>query len=421
MRGYLLVFLAFFPVLAPAESVFRPGDVYTMCGDSITQQEIYSMDIEDYILMCQPVHGVRTIQCGWGGTGADHFAVHMKDTALPFAPSVATVFFGMNDGNFAAPTPANEQRFRESLEKAVDNFKQAGTRVIILGSPGAVDTYYFKNPHDATVGAAIYNQTLGRLSDVARDVAKEKGVIFADVHTPMMETMAATKAARGDKLSICGEMDGVHATPNGHLIMAYAFLKAMGFDGDIGTITYDAAAGTATATEGHRVVAAKPGEVTIESTRYPYCFNKGDNHPFGPTTSVLPYLPFNDELNRYMLVVKNLKSARAKITWGADSKEFTAAQLAKGINLAAEFLNNPFVPAFNAVDDQMRIKGIYESTIVTNYFGQSAAIIAPLLPEKAASLKSADAALRDIDAGLAEYCAQAVKPVVHVIKIEEEN
>ncbi len=57
MRGYLLVFLAFFPVLAPAESVFRPGDVYTMCGDSITQQEIYSMDIEDYILMCQPVQG----------------------------------------------------------------------------------------------------------------------------------------------------------------------------------------------------------------------------------------------------------------------------------------------------------------------------------------------------------------------------
>jgi lysophospholipase L1-like esterase len=421
MRTGLFALLALLPVFASAESVFKPGDVYTMCGDSITQQEIYSIFIEDYILMCQPVHGVRTIQCGWGGTGADHFAVHMKDTALPFAPSVATIFFGMNDGDFSAPNPQTEQHFRESLEKAVDNFRQAGTRVIILGSPGAVDTYYFKNPHDATVTAAIYNQTLGRLGEVARDVAKEKGVIFADVHTPMIETMAATKAARGDKLSVCGEMDGVHATPNGHLIMAYAFLKAMGFDGNIGTITYDAAAATATATEGHRVVSSKPGEVTIESTRYPYCFNKGDNHPFGPTTSVLPYLPFNDDLNRYMLVVKNLKSTRAKITWGADSKEFTAGQLAKGINLAAEFINNPFVPAFNAVDDQMRIKGTYESVVVTNYLAQNAPVVAPLLPDKAASFKSADTALRDIDAGLAEHCAQAVKPVVHTIKIEEVN
>ena len=69
----------------------------------------------------------------------------------------------------------------------------------------------------------------------------------------------------------------------------------------------------------------------------------------------------------------------------------------------------------------MRIKGAFESTIVTNYFGQSAPIVAPLLPDKAASLKSAAAALRDVDAGLAAYCAGAVKSVVHVIKIEEVN
>jgi len=69
----------------------------------------------------------------------------------------------------------------------------------------------------------------------------------------------------------------------------------------------------------------------------------------------------------------------------------------------------------------MRIKGAFESTIVTNYFGQSAPIVAPLLPDKAASLKSADTALRDIDAGLAEHCAEAVKPVTHTITIEEEQ
>ena len=76
--------------------------------------------------------------------------------------------------------------------------------------------------------------------------------------------------------------------------------------------SYDAATGQSTATDGHRIVSSKPGEVTVESTRYPYCFERGNNHPFGPTASILPYLPFNQDLNRYLLVVKNLKSPKAR-------------------------------------------------------------------------------------------------------------
>ena len=35
--------------------------------------------------------------------------------------------------------------------------------------------------------------------------------------------------------------DGVHPAANGHLIMAYAFLKGLGCDGNVGTITLDLA------------------------------------------------------------------------------------------------------------------------------------------------------------------------------------
>jgi hypothetical protein len=32
----------------------RAGDLVGICGDSITEQKIYSVDIADYLLMCQP-------------------------------------------------------------------------------------------------------------------------------------------------------------------------------------------------------------------------------------------------------------------------------------------------------------------------------------------------------------------------------
>ena len=420
-RACAVVGLFFTPWLSPAAPVLQKDDVLTLTGDSITQQGIYSLFVEDYILMCQPVGGVKTIQCGWGGTSAPYMAEHMKDGILTFSPAVATTAFGMNDGEFSVATPEIEKRYHDGLVQMVDNFRASGTRTVIIGSPGAVDSYYFKNPHDVKVTAELYNQTLGRLTEVARQVATEKGLPFADLHTPMMEAMTKGKAAKGEKFVVCGEMDGVHATPNGHLIMAYAFLKAMGFDGNIGTITYDAASGQAEATEGHRVVSSKMGEVTLESTRYPYCFQHGNDHPLGPTTSILPYLPFNDELNRYLLVVKNLKSARAKITWGTESKEFTAAQLAKGSNLAAEFLNNPFVPAFAAVDKEVAQKADFQIFMVTFYLGQRMPALASALPDKAASFQQVAAGLREIDNGLLDRCANAVKPVTHTIRIEEVN
>ena len=99
--------------------------------------------------------------------------------------------------------------------------------------------------HNGT--AAVYNKTLGQLRDIAREVAQEEGVPFADVHEPMMAACAKAKAKFGAKYHTAGA-DGIHPDRNGHLVMAYAFLKALGCDGDIGTIRVDLAAGKAEAT-----------------------------------------------------------------------------------------------------------------------------------------------------------------------------
>ncbi len=416
-----IVCLNCLPHAACADSVLKSDDTLAICGDSITQMGLYSVFMEEYILMCQPTRGVNALQCGWGGTTAPHFAVHMKDTALSFAPTVATMCYGMNDGGYNTFNEAMGKEYRNGLTKAVQNFKEKGVRAIVIGSPGAVDSFYFKNPRHREVTAQIYNDTLGKLGEIGREVAKAEGVLFADLHTPMMDAMTKSKAANGEKFAVYGEIDGVHATPNGHLVMAYAFLKAMGFDGNIGTITYDAGGGTGTATDGHRVVSAKKGEMVVESSRYPYCFNRGNNHPAGPTASMLPFVPFNNELNRYLLVVRNLASPKAKITWGADSKEFTAAELEKGINLAAEFINNPFVQPFMEVDKAVAEKHAFNVMFIKDYLGDKAPEIRRSFPEKAAALQAVDAGFREINSAMLEKCEKAVKPVTHTIKIEEIN
>jgi len=430
---FILPVLIALTLCAPAAFAAPVIDLVAVCGDSLADQKVYTAYIEDYLLMCQPAAAVKTLQCGWGGSTAPHLAAHMGADVMTFSPTVAVVCYGINDGGGNVLDDTIARTYREGLEKVIANFQRGHTRTIILGSPAVVDSLYFKNTRHADVSAAQFNQTLGQLGGVVKEVAAAQGVLFADLHTPMMEAMARAKAQLGERYPFSNEGDGVHGGPNEHLVIAYAVLKAMGFDGRIGTIDYDASTGQAEATEGHRIVSSKPGQIVIESRRYPFCFfngNKDAGPPDAPPQSqfagnwnygnaaILPYVPFNEELNRYTLVVRNLKSPKARITWGEQSREFTAAELARGINLAVEFLKNPFVPAFAAVDRVVIDKQNFESQFIAHYlYGQPALLKA--MPSKAASLKMIEAGFRDVHAEMLENCQRAVKPVTHTIAIEE--
>jgi hypothetical protein len=78
--------------------------------------------------------------------------------------------------------------------------------------------------------------------------------------------------------------------------------------------------------------------------------------------SGMSLVPFNQELNRLMLVVKGGKTATYQITWGAASRTYTAEQLAAGVNLAADFEVNPFSGAFKTVDEAVAKKQEFETT-----------------------------------------------------------
>jgi lysophospholipase L1-like esterase len=404
---------------APASSqpLIQSGDLVAICGDSITEQRIYSVFIEDYLRMCAPLDRVRALQAGYGGFTAGSFKPQMKQAVLTFSPNVATLCFGMNDGAYRAFDERTRKYYILNMTSVVKNFKEGGARAVIAGSPGAVDTTAFKR-----TTPEIYNETLRLLGEEGKKVAEAEGVAFADLHTVMMETMAKAKAKKGAGYIVCGG-DGLHPGNNGHLIMAYAFLKAMGFDGNIGTITCNAQTGKATATEGHTVTAFRAGEIQLESTRYPFCFSgKADSLRPADTAGIIEFFPFNADLNRYTLVVKGLAAPKAKVTWGnadtADSREFTAEELARGVNLADVFVeNNPFQKAFKDVDNQVQRKQYFETTYVKNILSSFGILQA--MSDDPEGFAEVEGKFRAIHQKMQERVAAAKKPVAHTISIKE--
>ncbi|MHB9023134.1 MAG: SGNH/GDSL hydrolase family protein [Armatimonadota bacterium] len=333
------------------------GARVAVIGDSITEQKLYSRFIELYLVACMPQLEATVMQFGWSGERATGFANRMKNDLALFKPTVATTCYGMNDGGYRAYTPDIGKGYETPMRDIVTRLKAGGTTVVV-GSPGAVDTKFFRN--DPAM-AAVYNDNLAHLRDIAKQVADEAGMPFANVHDALIDAMAKAKAALGDTFPVCGG-DGVHPGADGQLVMAYAFLKGMGLDGDLGSITIDMK-GAAAATGGHKVLTAKDGVVEIESSRYPFCFSGNEKDPNG-TRSILPFTPFNQELNRLTLVVKNLGADQAKVTWGAASKVFTRADLEKGINLAAEFTDTPFASAFQKLEAAVIAKQQFETYLI---------------------------------------------------------
>jgi len=401
-----------------ADFVMQPNDNLAIVGDSITEQHLYSAFIEDYLLMCQPTPGLSVCQFGWGGEDARACLYRLPFDILPFKPTVVTTNYGCNDGRWTNLTDEIANTYRTNQTAIVETLKKAGVRVIVVGSPKPVDLYAYKGRNGAD--AVAYNKNLAALSAIAKDIATKEKVLYADVNGDITEAAAKAKTQYGSVDAMVG-FDGIHPNSDGHLVIAYAFLKALGCDGNIGTITVDYSLKQAAGTAGQEVVSYQDGTVTVKSTRYPYCFAGSTDRADGNSASMLRVLPFNEELNRYMLVAKNLNAPRAKVTWGGVTKEFRADQLAQGINLAAEFVqNNPFKPQFTAVDSAVHVQEDQEQGLTRDLMFQVPRFRAFISPGVDAAWDQIVAAGISQHQKLFNAAAALVIPVTHTIKIEPE-
>jgi lysophospholipase L1-like esterase len=366
-------FARFEPIRAPqsTELLLRTGDRIAIVGDSITEQKMYSRLIENYLTVCVPQYAVSVRQYGWSGERCDGFLGRMNRDCLSFQPTLATICYGMNDSRYVPYTEANGADFRKNLTEIVARFQKADARVVV-GSPGCAGKLAsWVQSRSGTL--EDHNLHLCQLRNIGIEVAVAHHAAFADIFWPMYQAQwlakEQLKLPENVDYQVAGK-DGIHPGWAGQTIMAFAFLQALGLDGEIAKIEMDLANGDVTASVGHVVKANQAGQATIESSRYPICV-EGTIDDDNSLASGMQLVPFHDKLNRFDLIVKNATAPKYRVQWGEQSKVFSKDELARGVNLAKEFVANPFSAAYKKVDERVLAKQSFETKQVKELFAKT--------------------------------------------------
>ena len=266
------------------------------------------------------------------------------------------------------------------------------------------------------------NLNLCTLRTIGIEMAGAENARFADVFWPMLTAGAEAQQKYGTNFAIAGK-DGVHPGWAGQTVMAYAFLKALGLNGDIGTFTVDLKRNSLKVSKGHEVISSRDGEFQIRSSKYPFCpclesgqatagypvCGQEDLSSDGTLRSALALVPFNKDLNQLMLIVKNAKAPSYSVVWGNQTNKFAGTDLSRGINLAAEFPFNPFAAAFAKVDAAVATKQAYETKEIKQLFRSA---------EAKTDMDGVAGRAEQERTPLAAAIAEAFVPVVHTIRIQ---
>ncbi|MGA2556427.1 MAG: SGNH/GDSL hydrolase family protein [Verrucomicrobiota bacterium] len=395
---------------APGPLLLETGDRLAIVGDSITEQRRYSRIMEAYLTVCVPQLKVTVRQFGWGGETAEGFRRRMESDCLRFKPTVATFAYGMNDSKYRPYDDVNGLWYASNYTAIVRAFKGAGARVVV-GTPGSLGTLHGArggNPGGGTLDER--NLNLCTMRDLDIRLAESEGVRVADVFWPMLQAAHEGEIRYGttNKPYALPGPDGLHPNWSGHLVMAYCFLRTLGLDGEIGTFTVDLKGGKAEASAGHKVESFANGELTITSTRYPFCDGGATNDTMA-IRGGMSLVPFNPELNRLMLVVKNIGAPRCQVSWGGSTNVYAAEQLSAGVNLADDFAVNPFAEAFKNVDQAVAAKQAYETRQIKTAFHS---------PEAQTNMEAVVSRTEAERAPLVEALGAAFVPVRHVLRLE---
>lgn len=325
---------------------FKEGDRAVFLGNSITDGGHYHSYIWLYYMTRFPNMNLRVFNGGIGGDTAFDMNKRLDGDIFCLEPTVLMVTFGMNDSGYFEyngdnPKEFGEQKYQESIknyQQMEKRFKELpNTRIVMLGT----------SPYDETVqlkGNAPFrtkNETIKRIVEYQKQSAAENNWEFTDLNEPMT-TINRQFQQKDPSFTLCGR-DRIHPDNDGHMVMAYLFLKAQGFAGkDVANVEIDA---------------NKKQTVTFENCTISNIKRNGKELSFDYLAKSLPYpldtiprgweqsksqaeamkvVPFMDEMNREMLKVTGLKGNYKLLIDGEEIGIWNAGELAAGINLAKE-------------------------------------------------------------------------------------
>ena len=394
----------------------KNGDRIVFYGDSITDQRLYTVITETYLVTRYPKMNLTFVHSGWGGDkvsggGGGPIDERLNRDVLAYKPTVVSIMLGMNDGLYRAETEANDRLYFEGMRHIIDSIK---TR-----APGVRITLIEPSPYDDITRLPNfpggYNEVLLSFSKWLANYAAANGLETADFNRPMTAMLRkANGLAPEDAQKILP--DRVHPGFSGHLVMAEQLIKAWGGRPQVSAVAIRVSGGKATvvSSENAHVSDLANTANTLEWTEL------DDSLPLplaqwqtmwgsGPVALVLKSSDFTDAVNQEPLRVSGLKTGvyTVKID-GSPAGTFNDGELATGVNLA--ILETPMTE---------QAKEVYDLTVShCNIHNERwRTIQVPLandnLAETAPAMEAADA----LEAAVIRKRQEAVQPKPHHFEI----
>jgi lysophospholipase L1-like esterase len=322
---------------ASPEFHLRDGDTVVFYGDSITNQRLYTVFTETYVLTRFPQLHVTFVHSGWSGDRVSGGArgpidVRLDRDVFAYGPTVITIMLGMNDAEYRPFDAGIFDKFTSGYLHILDTIKAK--------APEARVTVLEPSPYDDFTRAPEfeggYNAVLRRYGKFVRKTGAARELTVADLNAPVV---ALLKAAKAPSLI----PDRVHPSTGVHLAMAEALLRAWHAPAVVTSVEIDGATGTVASAENTTVepiassIASENGISWTQADKaLPMPVELHDE----TNVLALRHSDFTEALNRETLKVMGLEGGRYRLEIDDEAVgTFDARELAAGINLAT--LNTP--------------------------------------------------------------------------------
>ena len=343
-----------FGALSGAQTLapFKAGDRVAFLGNSITDGGHYHSYIWLYYMTHYPNTRITCFNVGVGGDNVKQMNDRFEYEILTKKPTVMTLTWGMNDSGYFEwfkPDAATNWA-KNSIDTAEARYMVLDAKlkkhpeikkVFILGSPYDETTKSNKNRYYPGKGAAFQ-----KLIDYQQETAKRNGWSYVDFDHPMVAINEEWQ--KTDTMFSLTPNDRIHPDHEGHMVMAYLFLKTQGLaNKPVADFSVNAKTKAVSKAVNCTItnVTGTTDKISFDylANSLPYPLDTLTNPGMGgwgnfnSQAGGMKYVPFMKEFNQEVLAVKDLKAGKYKLIMdGLEIGQWDAADIAAGINLAEQ-------------------------------------------------------------------------------------
>ncbi len=237
LRTLLLAALAISSTTLHAELAVKSGETIAFMGDSITQAGNKKGGYVDLVMSALKSHGldVKHIPAGKSGNKSTDMLARLDEAVISKKPHWMTLSCGVNDvwhfklvlGKRSFEGVGIED-YKKNITAILDKAKAADIKVMVLTS-----TMIGEDP------SKELNQMMLPYNEFLRQIAKERGLLLADLNADMQAQLKTIPDVPGKPKTFGsyfygGEVqnkltsDGCHMNPEGNRMMARGILRAFG-------------------------------------------------------------------------------------------------------------------------------------------------------------------------------------------------